>query len=178
MENKNLKNEVINIMLDELVKRKLIKKNNSIFDDTKQLLKNYNKLKHSKNGILKQIKNLNNCKDKIDLRAEIKSSSLIAETKGTSILSNLDTINQRIIDLEQDIIKIDCFLDFVDNALNELKNNDGYDLIKRVYFNNEDPKDLAIEKNCDETTIYRKINKSLDELKVLIFPSKFVDEIN
>jgi hypothetical protein len=103
---------------------------------------------------------------------------LIAETKGTSILSNLDTINQRIIDLEQDIIKIDCFLDFVDNALNELKNNDGYDLIKRVYFNNEDPKDLAIEKNCDETTIYRKINKSLDELKVLIFPSKFVDEIN
>jgi hypothetical protein len=51
MENKNLKNEVINIMLDELVKRKLIKKNNSIFDDTKQLLKNYNKLKHSKNCI-------------------------------------------------------------------------------------------------------------------------------
>ena len=173
----NLKKEIINIMIDELVKRNLIKKSNSTYDDTKQLLRNYNKLKYSKKGLRKQINNLEKSKNKIDI-SNVTAVNIDGEVKGINFKKNLDGINQRISDLEQDIAKIDCFLEFIDNALNNLKSNDDYELLERIYFKNEDPKDIAIDKNCDETTIYRKINRLLNDLKILLFPGKWVDEID
>ena len=177
-ENKNLKKEIIDIMLDELVRRKLIKKNNSTFDDTKHLLKNYAKLKHSKKGINKQIKGLENSKNSLSgLKPKFTKNNLEINSNNVN-LNDLDTINKRILDLKQDIEKIDNYLTFIEDALENIKENPDYTLLERIYFKNEDPKDLAIEKNCDETTIYRKTNKLLNELKVYIFPGKYIDEIN
>ena len=105
-------------------------------------------------------------------------SSSLAFDKEIDVKKNLDTINLRILDLEQEIIKIDCFIDFIDNVLNKIKDNPDYELIERVYFQNENPKDIAIEKECDDATIYRKINRLVDEIKILLFPGKFVDEIS
>ena len=175
-DNNNLKKEIIDIVLNELIRRKIIKKGNSIFDNTKELLKSYNKLKYSKKGIQKQIKNLVNSKDSLDMKASLSSS--LAFDKEIDVKKNLDTINLRILDLEQEIIKIDCFIDFIDNVLNKIKDNPDYELIERVYLQNENPKDIAIEKECDDATIYRKINRLVDEIKILLFPGKFVDEIS
>ena len=178
MENENYKKEIVNIMIDELVRRKLIKKSNSTFDDTKHLLKNYAKLKSSKKGIVKQIKGLENSKNSLTgLKPKFKNNNLEINSNNVS-LNDLDTINKRILDLKQDIEKIDNYLKFIDDALENLKDNPDYTLLERIYFKNEDPKDLAIEKNCDETTIYRKTNKLLNDLKVFIFPGKYIDEIN
>ena len=178
MENENYKKEIVNIMINELVRRKLIKKSNSTFDDTKHLLKNYANLKSSKKGIVKQIKGLENSKNSLSgLGPKFTKNNLEINSNNVS-LNDLDTINKRILDLKQDIEKIDNYLKFIDDALENLKDNPDYTLLERIYFKNEDPKDLAIEKNCDETTIYRKTNKLLNDLKVFIFPGKYIDEIN
>lgn len=173
--NENLKKEVVNIMLDELIKRKLIKRTKSTFDSAKELLKNYNKIKYSKKGLLKQIERLKKSKNSLDVNKNIKSSLAI---DGGISLKELDTINNRILDLEQDIEKINCFLSFIDDNLDTIKENPDYYLIERVYFNKENPKDIAIEKNCDDGTIYRKINKLLGEIDILLFPGKYIDEIS
>lgn len=173
--NENLKKEVVNIMLDELIKRKLIKRTKSTFDSAKELLKNYNKIKYSKTGLLKQIERLKKSRNSLDVNKNIKSSLAI---DGGISLKELDTINNRILDLEQDIEKINCFLSFIDDNLDTIKENPDYYLIERVCFNKENPKDIAIEKNCDDGTIYRKINKLLGEIDILLFPGKYIDEIS
>lgn len=173
--NENLKKEIVNIMLDELINRKLIKKTKSTFDSAKELLKNYNKIKNSKKSLLKQIDRLKKSKNSLDVNKHIKSS--LALDGGIS-LKELDTINNRILDLEQDIEKINCFISFIDDNLETIKSNPDYYLLERIYFNKENPKDIAIEKNCDDGTIYRKLNKLLGEIDILLFPGKYIDEIS
>lgn len=173
--NENLKKEIVNIMMDELINRKLIKKTKSTFDSAKELLKNYNKINYSKKGLLKQIERLKKSKNSLGVNKHIKSSLALNDRIS---LKELDTINNRILDLEQDIEKINCFISFINDSLETIKSNSDYYLIERVYFNNENPKDIAIEKNCDDGTIYRKLNKLLGEIDILLFPGKYIDEIS
>lgn len=175
MKDSNNKREIVNIMIDELLKRKLIRKNKSVFDNTKELLKNYNKIKFSKKGLQTQIKRLTKSKDSLNMSKQIKSSLAL---NNNDSLRTLDVIDNRILSLEQDIKKIDCFINFIDDILETIKKDPDYNLIERVFFNKENPKDIAIEKNCDDGTIYRKINKLLNEIDVSLFPGKYIDEID
>lgn len=177
-ENNNLKKEIIDILLDELVSRKIIKANTTknSYEKTKQLLYDYNRIKGSKTNIEKQIKKLDKSKDSNDLKI-LKGQDFSQEIKGFNLTSNLDSINNRIIYLKEDIKIIDCFIDFVDNILASLPEEEKK-LIELFYFQNNSVFDVAEKLNCDSSTVYKRINKIINEkLKIELFPINYITEI-
>lgn len=180
MENKqNIKKEIIELLLDELEKRKLIKNGNakSSYERTKQVLYDYNRLKKSKNNLEKQIKRLESSKNSNDMQL-LHSTDFSKEIKGINITSNLDTINNRIHALKEDIKIIECFLLQVDDVLSNLSKAD-YDLINNIYISKIKVIDLSVAMNCDSSTIYRNINKIINEqLKIELFPIFYINENN
>lgn len=176
-ENKNNNNEnkkeIISIAIQELIKMKIIKPQNDPFSSTKELLKNYNKLDKSIQNYEREIKNLQKSKNKID-SPKFKTSHI--ENDLDSSLQNLDIINMRIFNLYQSIEKIKCFKSQIEEVVEELEENKKK-LIKQVYFEEIDILRLVDEYNCDDSTIYRRINKAIDDIKVILFPNKFIDSL-
>lgn len=167
------KKEIISVVIQELIKMKIIKPQNDPFSSTKELLKNYNKLDKSIQNYKKEINNLEKSKNKID-SPKFKTSHV--ENDFDSSLQNLDIINARILNLYQSIEKIKCFKKQIEEVIDELEENKKK-LIKEVYFEETNIEKLVEEYDCDDSTIYRRINKAIDDIKVILFPNKFIDSL-
>lgn len=170
---------VVDIVLKKLEERNLIKKSNykNAYEHTILLLKNYNRLKKSKEKINKQIKNLENSKNNLDAFSN-PNRDFGEKVQSSNVKINLDSINDRILFLEQDIVIIDNYVKFIDNTLTNLTEKE-YDLINRCYFQNKKPIDIALELDCDVSTIYRQLNKIIHEkIKVELFPIAYIHENN
>lgn len=175
----NNKKEIVDILLDELTKRKLIKSNSSkdSYEKTKQLLKDCVRIKTSRKNIEFQIERLNKSKNSSDLKIP-KGTDYSSEIKGFDVTTSLDSINNRIICLQEDIKIIDCFFDYIDNILKDLDEKD-YALIDKLYMQGIDIVCLSIEMDCDTSTIYRRVNKIIrDYLKIELFPVSYLNENN
>lgn len=171
--------EIVDILLDELTKRKLIKNNNcnDSYERTKQLLKDCIRIKKSKDNIEFQIKKLEKAKNSNDLKIPTGTDYSI-DIKGFNVTSNLDSINNRIMCLKEDIKIIDCFFDYVNNILKDLNKKD-YVLFDKLYIQGINIIDLSLEMNVDVSTIYRRVNKIIREsLKIEMFPVAYLNENN
>lgn len=171
--------KIVEIILQKLEERKLIKKNNNknAFEQSVMLLKNYPRLKKSKDKIKKQIKNLEDSKNDYDAFSNPKRD-FGEKVQSSKSEINLDSINERIMLLEQDVVIIENYLKFIDNSLDTLSKKD-YELIDKYYFQNKNILELAIDLNCEQSTVYRRVNKIINEkIKVELFPVSYINENN
>lgn len=167
------KKEIMKYVFSELIKLKILKPAQDPFNSTKNLLENLNKFDKAIKNYESEIKKLKRAKNKID-SPKFKMSKL--ELTNSDPITNLDIIDTRIINLYQSIEKVSCYknqiLDIIDN-LDEESN----EIIRKFYIEKIDVVILADEFNCDQSTIYRKINKIINEIKVELFPGKFIDSL-
>lgn len=167
-----LKKEIISTVIEELVKLKILKSANDPFSNTKNLLNNFNKLDKAIYNMESEIKKLEKSKNNIDAPRVTKSHF------DNDFAQNLtfEIIEERILNLNQTIQKIKCYQSQIRSIINDLPTLDKK-LIEDFYFKKIDVLDLAIEYECDQSTIYRKVNKIINEIKIELFPSKFIDSL-
>lgn len=167
-----LKKETISIVMEELVRLKILKPVIDPFSNTKNLLNNFNKLDKAIYNMKSEIKKLEKSKNNIDGPRITKSHF------DNDLAQNLtfEIIEERILNLNQTIQKIKCYQSQIISIINDLPALDKK-LIEDFYFKKIDVLDLAIEYECDQSTIYRKVNKIINEIKIELFPSKFIDSL-
>lgn len=173
--------EITNVILDELQKRNLIKEVKNSFKNTESLLYNYKKLKDSIKKNQEQIKDLKEFG--IPTIGHSKDVVLIP-TGGNYDPDSLVAI--RIKSLEEANIRTKSIIKHIDRLLLDLKTkNKYYKIIELFYFKDMTYEEILSEKdekgypifNCDISTISRNKNKMINELKILLFPNSFVDEL-
>ena len=167
--------EIVKIVLDELTNRGFLRKNQNTFETTKELLRNLNKIESSVNHIQNQIDNLNikaACLDTPKLPHGISFEGTNAET-----LLSVEQIEQRINFLKQSQIKITEFVKYVKNIIKTVLDENTQILVNKFYFEKVDVLDLCVEYNCESSTIYRKLNKAINSIKIEIFAEKFINEL-
>lgn len=170
------KKKAIKFVLDELNKRGLIKPTTDITQKTKEVLKNYCKLKKAIQNYKKEIKRLNNAKNSIDGGPKFNSNSITYNKSKTTNMSSLDIIESRIRDLNMTIAKINCFINELEDVIKSLDKEDA-DLIEKVYFNKIDVDDIAIELNLDSSTLYKRIRKIINRIEIELFANDFIDNM-
>lgn len=170
-----IKNEIINVVLDELIKRGFIKNRINTFESTKDLLKNFNRIEKSIKHIDKQIKDLNS---KANTLGNPKVPSAMQFEKETdNALTSIEQIEERINSLKQTKVKIQTFIEFVKNIIETELSEKERLLIKRFYIDKIDVNELCVDYNCEQSTIYRNLNKSINSIKIEIFTEKYIEEL-
>lgn len=167
------KKEIMKYVFSELVKLKILKPSQDPFNSTKNLLENLSKFDKAIKNYESEIKKLKKAKNKID-SPKFKSSNL--EISNGESLSNLDIINTRIINLYQSIEKVSCYKEQILDIIRNL-DSESNEIITKFYIEKIDVALLADEFNCDQSTIYRKINKIINDIKVELFPGKYIDSL-
>lgn len=170
--------EIIDVVLDELTKRGLLRRTDNLRDKTKDLLKNFKRLDGAIKHYQKDIKRLESSKNSTTGGPRFKSSHIDSAIHSTADESSLDVIEARICNLEQRIFKIESFKKLVEGIIVEKLSKEDADIIRRVYFDKIDADDIAIELDCDKSTIYRRITKAVDDIKIELFASDFVDNFS
>lgn len=168
------RNSIVKFVIDELIKRSIIKPNMDLKEKTKILLKNYNKFKKSIKFCKVEIEKLEASKNTIGGPRMNRNTNF--DEVGYNGEITLDIINSRIIDLEQTIIKIKCFLTTIEKIVDSLKEEES-ELLRRIYFNKENVNDIADEMNCDPSTLYKKISTAVNEIKVILFANDYINNM-
>ncbi len=130
--------------------------------------------------------NYENLKDAVKQKEEdieyIKKYGLPETSKSIVIYSsnNFNTDQDRYVELmekyKREKIEIERDIERIDNALNKIKNDKYYDIIKLKYLNNEEDKvntdeELAERLKKDRSTITRNRKRLVNRLVTIIFPS-------
>lgn len=170
-----IKNDIINVVLDELIKRGLIKKNVNTYESTKDLLRNFNRIEKSIKHIDKQIKDLNS---KANTLGNPKiPTAMQFEKEFDNSLTSIDQIEQRINTLKQTQVKIKVFIEFVKHIIESELSQKEQELLKSFYFDKKDVNELCVDYSCEQSTIYRNLNKSINSIKIEIFAEKYIEEL-
>lgn len=170
--------EIIHTVLDELIRRGVLRKTDDLKEKTKDLLRNFKRLDLAIKHYKKEIHRLEKSKDSSTGGPKFSSSKFDSIVHSTVDESSLDVINARIRNLEQLIIKIESFKEHVNEIIADKLNKADADILRRVYFDKEDADDIAIELDYDKSTIYRRIGKAVDDIKVELFASDFIDNFS
>lgn len=187
--------EIVNILYDVLKSKGFLLKRINTFEDTKFLLKNIKRLKHSRNMLSKKIVELNKSKSKIDLPT-LKKNNVLNEKNDISHF-DLNKINQEIVNTIQTQKIIDSFIEWIKNVFKENLSKEEYDMMCIFYeiYNDEEYKEsickikdkidnqlkridvIALKYHYDSSTIYKKINNAINSLHIELFPEKFIKSI-
>lgn len=172
--------EIINVVLDELARRGLLRRTENLRDKTKDLLKNFKRLDGAIKHYRKEIKNLEDSKDTNSGGIRTRLTYQYSDTSIHSTVdeSSLEVIDSRISNLEQRVLKIESFKKLVNEIIDEKLSKDDADIIRQVYFDKVDADDIAVELDCDKSTIYRRITKAIDEIKIELFANDFIDQMS
>lgn len=65
----------------------------------------------------------------------------------------------------------------VDEALETIKDDPYYDVIRLFYFEGQTRESIALDYGCTETTISRNKSRLLDRLKVMLFSDEVIFEL-
>ncbi len=170
---KNERNEITKIVLDELIVRGYIHKTFDLKEKTKDLIKNLPRLDIAVRHYEKDIKRLESSKNYND-GPRFKLSKLEQEIKSTAD-NSLDVIDARIKSIKMTIKKIESFKTMINEIISEKLSSEDANILKRVYQDKVNADDIAVELNCDKSTVYRRISKAIDDIKVELFASDYVD---
>lgn len=166
--------DIVKVVITELTERGLLKKKISTFETTKELLRNLNRIESSVKRTQKQINSLNNTVK--GLVPKVPSGTNFDKTDGETLIS-VDQIDQKINSLKQSQIIIKEFVKYVKDLIDEVLSDDEQDLISKFYFEKKDINDLCAEYDCEQSTIYRRLNRYINLINVELFPEKYIDEL-
>ncbi len=166
--------EIIKIVIDELTDRGLLKKSINTFETTKDLLKNLNRIESSVKRSQKQI---NNLKTTVKGLFPKTPTAINYEDNNSDTLISVEQIDQKINSLKQSQIIIKEFVKYVKELIEDVLSEDERILVNQFYFDKISVSELCEEYECDESTVYRRLNKCVNAIKVELFPEKYIDEL-
>lgn len=170
------KKELVNFILEELDRKGFLHKTDDLKEKTKNLLKNFNRLDNAIRHYKKDIERLEKSKNTSSDGPKFKTVSKIGdEIHSTVDNTSLDVIDSRISNLNQTITKIESFKIMVEGILKDKLSTEDESILRKVYFEGRNADDIAVDLNCDKSTIYRKISKSLEDIKIELFANDFID---
>lgn len=174
--NENEKNEIIKKVIEELKNKKLFTTSKSSYKSTEKVLYSLNILPGAVKLIEEEVKKLE--KESLSIpKTKTKSNTLILNEKEGTYVYGDETLETRISELKQIIIKTRSQIRLVRSALDKIKDNKYYDIIPKYYFEGKTLEKIAEELNCSYGAIYKNKQKLMDKLKVYIFPDTFIKEL-
>lgn len=168
--------EIVGIVITELEKRNIIKRNLSTFKNTEQLLFDYPKLKESIKDRKEQIK------DYQEYGLPGKSKSITSINSNSKKEDVDDIISNSISSLKKDIYRTEVVIKFIDTVLQRFKNDPYYEMIKLYFFERKTYEQIAAEfdkrKNNGNSiaisTLASNKNRIVRELQKYIFPNDYL----
>ena len=175
--------ELINCTVKKAIEETVteMKRNNLIvegkqspFQKTEILLYNYN---HFKAAI----------KDKEDQIEEIRQIGLckgggaVATYSGNTgyieVKSDLEKVEEKIERIELSITTTKNFIRIIDDAIDILKDDPYYDLIRMRYFEGCTREEIAEYFSCDVSTVNRNKNRLINLLQIRLFSDEVIHQI-
>lgn len=148
----------------------------SAYQKTEDVLKNYNKIKKSIALLEEEFKRLEIEKKKI-AQSIVKSNKVVLKDVDNNYYYTDETLENRINELKQLVIKIKAEIKFIDDCIFHLKDDYYYEIIPLFYFKNKTAEWLAERYNTSSQTIYSNKARLIHELSYLIVPLDKIDEI-
>lgn len=158
----------------EFQKKGLLKDNKqSAFQKTEILLYNYNSFKDAIKEKRKQIKEVKSYGTKE------KSKSITSFSSGGSfdIKDEDEKIEDKVKQLENSITITKNFIKVIDSALDKIKDDKYFEIIKLKYLEGKKREEMAEVLDCDEKTISRNKNRLINKLKIDLFSDESITEM-
>lgn len=172
--------EIISLVIDELEKRSIIKKNCSTYKNTERILYDYPKLKESIKDRKEQIKEYK----EFGLPNKSKSITVYSKTNGPR-KDTEDLLEQTVKSLTKDIYKTEVVIKFIDRVLDRFKNDPYISIIHLYYFEGKTHEQIAevfdkkstSAKSIAATTIANNKYRLVKELQKYIFPNDYLYQL-
>lgn len=174
--------QIIEKYIDEAVKKTasefkrqgLLKDNRrSPFQKTETLLYNYNNFKSAIDDKIEQIKGI---KDE-GLPQKSKSITSFSSSPMFEVKSDSEKAEEKIESIEGSIQTTRNFIKVLDAAIDMLKDDPYYEIIRLKYFEEKSREQLAEHFECDVRTISRNKNRLVNLLQIRLFSDEYILQI-
>ncbi len=150
--------------------------NKNTFQKTVAILVGYNKIKKSIENLEKQQKELE--EEKNDIKQEIsKPNRVVLREKDQLYYYSDETLNNRINEIRQLVIKAKAELNFIDNCLKEIQADKYYEIIPLFFFSNKTIEELAEYFNISTQSVHYNKNRLIRSLSYYLIPLDKIEEI-
>lgn len=174
--NENEKNEIIKKVIEELKNKKLFTTSKSSYKSTEKVLYSLNILPEAVKLIEEEVKKLEEESLSIP-KTKTKSNTLILNEKEGTYVYGDETLETRISELKQIIIKTKSQIRLVKKALDKIKDDKYYDIIPLYYFEGKTFEAVAEECGWATGTVSKHHKELMNKLKVYMFPDTFINEL-
>lgn len=170
------RDNIVKKVLDELKNKNLLKNPKSSFKSTEKMLYSLNVLPEAIKLIKDEIKQLEEELKDIP-RPTAKSNTLVLNERESTYVYGDETLETRISELKQIVVKANSQIRIVNNALDKIKEDKYYSIIPLYYFDNMTVEEIAEECDWATGTVSKHKKRLMNELKVYIFPDTFMNEL-
>ena len=142
------------------------------FQKTEKLLSELSLLKgaiDSKNMLIEDLKKEGISIQKKETGVNVQSSKVY--------LSELEKVENRIENLQEEITRIENVVNMVERALGTIRNNKYYDIIEMKYFDDMTFEHISEKLNISVITAKRYKNKMIRQLQLVIFSDDVIKNI-
>lgn len=143
------------------------------FRKTEVLLYNYMKFKKMIDDKKEQIKEIETC----GTRKKSKSITSYVSSEFVDEKIKIEKQSDQITALVKSIHEIEAYLTRIDHALDSVKDDPYYEIIKMRYFDNETMENISYDLEKDKSTIARNKNRLIKEIQMILFAEDFLKSI-
>lgn len=170
----NYIDETVKRHVSELKRQGLMKDNKQTpFQKTETLLYNYNNFKDAIEDKNKQIETIQ------DVGVPKKSSSITSFSNNNTyeIKSDSEKADEKIEAIENSIQTTKNFIKVIDEAIDKLKDDSYFDIIRLKYFEGKTREEIAEYFEVDVSTISRNKNRLINLLQIRLFSDEVIYQI-
>lgn len=158
----------------ELRRQGLLKNNRQTpFQKTETLLYNYNNFKAAIEDKVEQIQVI----QELGIPQKSKSITSFSNSSSYEIKSDADKAEEKIEAIEQSIQTTKNFIKVIDAAIDMLKDDPYFDIIRMKYFEGQSREAIAEYFDVDASTISRNKNRLINLLQIRLFSDEVIYQI-
>lgn len=146
------------------------------YQKTESVLKNYNRIKTSLSILESELSDLKKEKKKMS-ESISKTDKVVLKDSDKNYYYTDETLENRINELKQLVIKVKAEIKFIDDCLKEIEHDEYYAIISKLYFEKKTIEMIAEDYDTSTQTIYFNKKRLLNELSFLIVPLDKLTEI-
>ena len=166
--------ETIQRYTSELRRQGLLKNNKRTpFQKTETLLYNYNNFISAIQDKYEQIEAIK----KVGLPKRSTSITTFSSSPTYEVKSDIDKTEEKIESIEQSIQVTKNFISVIDAALNMLKDDPYFEIIRMKYFEGKTREEIAEHFDVDVSTISRNKNRLINLLQIRLFSDEVIYQI-
>lgn len=163
----------VTALMTQLKKHKMLKPNkDTTFEKIENLLYNYENFKTAIQSKLNQIELIKS--EGVSRRST--SVILFTGNHGINTDTEVERSERKIEDIQASIENLENYLQFIDVALEKVRNDQYFGIISMKYFEGLSHESISIELDCDVSTVVRNKNRLINTLKIYLFPDESVME--